>query len=258
MRPPSIILAVVLTHLCRFLIISSFTTALELVDDYLRSNNVSATRYQGDMTRLQRDESVRSVLWWFLRAEELVLTLLISRILGKSKKCFIMLMSLKCGGVGLNLVRYVLKPPPLSLANSSTARTTSSIWISLGRTPSSEDLHSPRARTALTNLLKATSFRPLPPHRTAQARYALLPTSFGASSLIAALQSTSTGSPSQGRSSSALGRCRSARRLSPTPRSEKGRASVSRRRRRRSQDLADATLQSWVGCRLLSSLVFSD
>lgn len=69
----------------KFIIISSFTSALDLVDDFLRSHNIPATRYQGDMSRTQRDDSVR--------------------ILAKSKKCKIMLMSLKCGGVGLNLVR---------------------------------------------------------------------------------------------------------------------------------------------------------
>jgi SNF2 family DNA or RNA helicase len=45
----------------KFIIISSFTSALDLVDDFLRSQNIPATRYQGDMSRTQRDDSVRYV-----------------------------------------------------------------------------------------------------------------------------------------------------------------------------------------------------
>ncbi|KAL8286684.1 hypothetical protein RQP46_004212 [Phenoliferia psychrophenolica] len=65
------------------LVISQFTTALDLVADYLSSKGHKVTRYQGDMNSNEREESVR--------------------ILAKSKKCMVML--LKCGGVGLNLVR---------------------------------------------------------------------------------------------------------------------------------------------------------
>ncbi|KAI5477304.1 hypothetical protein MNV49_006525 [Pseudohyphozyma bogoriensis] len=69
----------------KILVISSFVSALDIVEDYLQSNGIRVTRYQGDMNASERSESVR--------------------ILTKSKKCKIMLMSLKCGGVGLNLVR---------------------------------------------------------------------------------------------------------------------------------------------------------
>ncbi|ORY40897.1 SNF2 family N-terminal domain-domain-containing protein [Leucosporidium creatinivorum] len=69
----------------KIIIISSFTTALDLMADMLYEADFKVTRYQGDMTRKERDDSVR--------------------VLKKSKKCKIMLMSLKCGGVGLNLTR---------------------------------------------------------------------------------------------------------------------------------------------------------
>ncbi|KAK4694961.1 hypothetical protein P7C70_g8647, partial [Phenoliferia sp. Uapishka_3] len=69
----------------KFLVISQFTSALDLVEDYLQSKGIKVTRYQGDMNATEREESVR--------------------ILARSKKCNVMLMSLKCGGVGLNLVR---------------------------------------------------------------------------------------------------------------------------------------------------------
>lgn len=50
---------------------------LDLVSDYLTANGVRSTRYQGDMTRNQRDDSVK--------------------VLEKSKSVKVMLMSLKCG-----------------------------------------------------------------------------------------------------------------------------------------------------------------
>ncbi|KAM0748722.1 hypothetical protein T439DRAFT_71167 [Meredithblackwellia eburnea MCA 4105] len=69
----------------KFLVLSQFTSALDMVEEYLKKLNIIVTRYQGDMNVAQRDESVS--------------------VLKKSKKCFVMLMSLKCGGVGLNLTR---------------------------------------------------------------------------------------------------------------------------------------------------------
>ncbi|GAA5857003.1 hypothetical protein JCM8547_007910, partial [Rhodosporidiobolus lusitaniae] len=69
----------------KIIIISSFTTALDLMDTFLRSKKIRTCRYQGDMNRSARDESLR--------------------ILKKSKKCKVMLLSLKAGGVGLTLTR---------------------------------------------------------------------------------------------------------------------------------------------------------
>ncbi|GAA5925394.1 hypothetical protein JCM10213_008780 [Rhodosporidiobolus nylandii] len=69
----------------KIIIISSFTSALDLMETYLNSKGHRTTRYQGDMNRAARDEALR--------------------VLKKSKKCKIMLLSLKAGGVGLTLTR---------------------------------------------------------------------------------------------------------------------------------------------------------
>lgn len=55
----------------KIIIISSFTTALDLMADMLFEADFKVTRYQGDMTRKERDDSVK--------------------VLKKSKKCKIML-----------------------------------------------------------------------------------------------------------------------------------------------------------------------
>ncbi|GAA5826974.1 hypothetical protein JCM11251_002186 [Rhodosporidiobolus azoricus] len=69
----------------KVIVISSFTSALDMVEQYLNKNDLRTCRYQGDMSRDAREESLR--------------------ILKKSKKCKIMLLSLKAGGVGLTLTR---------------------------------------------------------------------------------------------------------------------------------------------------------
>ncbi|KAI0790352.1 SNF2 family N-terminal domain-containing protein [Abortiporus biennis] len=67
------------------LVISQWTQCLDLVSNYLTENGFLHVKYQGDMTRNKRDMSVRSFM--------------------AKDKATIMLMSLKCGGVGLNLTR---------------------------------------------------------------------------------------------------------------------------------------------------------
>ncbi|TCD64091.1 hypothetical protein EIP91_004563 [Steccherinum ochraceum] len=67
------------------LVISQWTQCLSLVSDYLTENGFLHVKYQGDMTRHQRDTAVRVFM--------------------SKDKATIMLMSLKCGGVGLNLTR---------------------------------------------------------------------------------------------------------------------------------------------------------
>ncbi|GAA5891117.1 hypothetical protein JCM6882_006429 [Rhodosporidiobolus microsporus] len=69
----------------KVILISSFTSALDIAGEYLTKHGYTNTRYQGDMNREARDEALR--------------------ILKKSKKCKIMLLSLKAGGVGLTLTR---------------------------------------------------------------------------------------------------------------------------------------------------------
>lgn len=65
--------------------ISQWTQALQLVSDYLTEHGVGHVKYQGDMNRADRQKAVR--------------------IFMSRDKAKIMLMSLKCGGVGLNLAR---------------------------------------------------------------------------------------------------------------------------------------------------------
>ncbi|KAF7976186.1 hypothetical protein HWV62_7352 [Athelia sp. TMB] len=67
------------------LIISQWTQCLQLVSDYLTENKFLHVKYQGDMSRPKRDAAVRVFM--------------------AKDKAQIMLMSLKCGGVGLNLTR---------------------------------------------------------------------------------------------------------------------------------------------------------
>ncbi|CAA7263247.1 unnamed protein product [Cyclocybe aegerita] len=67
------------------LIVSQWTGCLSLVSDYLTEKNIPHVKYQGDMDRTKRDQAVKV----FMARE----------------KARVMLMSLKCGGVGLNLTR---------------------------------------------------------------------------------------------------------------------------------------------------------
>ncbi|KAG6905532.1 hypothetical protein DXG01_002192 [Tephrocybe rancida] len=67
------------------LIVSQWTGCLSLVSEYLTEKGVIHVKYQGDMNRAKRDQAVRVFM--------------------SKDKARIMLMSLKCGGVGLNLTR---------------------------------------------------------------------------------------------------------------------------------------------------------
>ncbi|EMD34880.1 hypothetical protein CERSUDRAFT_86316 [Gelatoporia subvermispora B] len=67
------------------LVISQWTQCLQLVSDYLTEHSFLHVKYQGDMNRRKRDQAVRVFM--------------------AKDKATIMLMSLKCGGVGLNLTR---------------------------------------------------------------------------------------------------------------------------------------------------------
>ncbi|GAA6022649.1 hypothetical protein JCM8202_005034 [Rhodotorula sphaerocarpa] len=69
----------------KVIIISSFTSALELMDQFLQRKGIRTCRYQGDRNISEREQAIR--------------------VLKKSKKCRVMLLSLKCGGVGLTLTR---------------------------------------------------------------------------------------------------------------------------------------------------------
>ncbi|KAI5120898.1 hypothetical protein M0805_002998 [Coniferiporia weirii] len=67
------------------MIISQWTQCLELVSNYLTSKSIGHVRFQGDMSREKRDKAVRTFM--------------------KKSGARVLLMSLKCGGVGLNLTR---------------------------------------------------------------------------------------------------------------------------------------------------------
>ncbi|RDB16047.1 putative ATP-dependent helicase C23E6.02 [Hypsizygus marmoreus] len=67
------------------LVVSQWTGCLSLVSDYLAEKGVIHVKYQGDMNRAKRDQAVRVFM--------------------SKDKARVMLMSLKCGGVGLNLTR---------------------------------------------------------------------------------------------------------------------------------------------------------
>ncbi|KAG1729528.1 SNF2 family N-terminal domain-containing protein [Suillus paluster] len=67
------------------IIISQWTECLKLVSDFLAERKIPHVKYQGSMSRNQRDQAVRVFMM--------------------SNSAQVMLMSLKCGGVGLNLTR---------------------------------------------------------------------------------------------------------------------------------------------------------
>ncbi|KAJ3821535.1 SNF2 family N-terminal domain-containing protein [Lentinula raphanica] len=69
----------------KVLVISQWTSCLTLVSHYLQENNILHVKYQGDMNRSKREAAVRMFM--------------------AKDKARVMLMSLKCGGVGLNLTR---------------------------------------------------------------------------------------------------------------------------------------------------------
>ncbi|PFH46796.1 hypothetical protein AMATHDRAFT_7394 [Amanita thiersii Skay4041] len=69
----------------KVMVISQWTSCLSLVSDYLTDHNMLHVKYQGDMNREQRDKAVREFMTF--------------------RRTRVMLMSLKCGGVGLNLTR---------------------------------------------------------------------------------------------------------------------------------------------------------
>ncbi|KAJ7149019.1 P-loop containing nucleoside triphosphate hydrolase protein [Mycena crocata] len=67
------------------LVISQWTHCLDIVSDYLTEAGIGHVKYQGNMSRTQRDTAVEVFM--------------------AKDKARVMLMSLKCGGVGLNLIR---------------------------------------------------------------------------------------------------------------------------------------------------------
>ncbi|KAF8632872.1 hypothetical protein AX17_004720 [Amanita inopinata Kibby_2008] len=69
----------------KILIVSQWTSCLSLVSDYLAEWDISYVKYQGDMNRVARDKAIREFM--------------------SESRTRVMLMSLKCGGVGLNLTR---------------------------------------------------------------------------------------------------------------------------------------------------------
>ncbi|KAJ4468754.1 SNF2 superfamily protein [Lentinula aciculospora] len=69
----------------KILVVSQWTSCLTLVSQYLTEKDVLHVKYQGDMNRTKRNAAVRSFM--------------------SKDKARVMLMSLKCGGVGLNLTR---------------------------------------------------------------------------------------------------------------------------------------------------------
>ncbi|KAJ7054346.1 SNF2 family N-terminal domain-containing protein [Mycena amicta] len=67
------------------LVISQWTKCLDIVSDYLTEAGILHVKYQGDMTNTKREAAVTAFM--------------------SKDKARVMLMSLKCGGVGLNLTR---------------------------------------------------------------------------------------------------------------------------------------------------------
>jgi SNF2 family DNA or RNA helicase len=78
----------------KFIVFSQFTTMLDLIEPFLRREGFKFSRYDGSMRNEDREESLRQ-----LRKEE---------------SCRVLLCSLKCGSLGLNLTaatRVVIVEP---------------------------------------------------------------------------------------------------------------------------------------------------
>lgn len=69
----------------KVLVISQWTACLSLVSEYLTERSILHVKFQGDMKRQERDRAVREFM--------------------SKNRTRVMLMSLKCGGIGLNLTR---------------------------------------------------------------------------------------------------------------------------------------------------------
>jgi SNF2 family DNA or RNA helicase len=69
----------------KVLVVSQWTSCLSLVSAYLTEKHIPHVKYQGDMTPTKREQAVQVFM--------------------SKEKARVMLMSLKCGGVGLNLTR---------------------------------------------------------------------------------------------------------------------------------------------------------
>ncbi|KIY70851.1 hypothetical protein CYLTODRAFT_419390 [Cylindrobasidium torrendii FP15055 ss-10] len=69
----------------KIIILSQWTSCLDLVSEYLTDKNITHVKYQGDMSTQHRETAVRVFM--------------------SRDKERVMLLSLKCGGVGLNLTR---------------------------------------------------------------------------------------------------------------------------------------------------------
>jgi len=67
------------------IVVSQWTSCLALVSSYLAEQGILHVKYQGDMDRPKRDRAIKVFM--------------------SKEKARVMLMSLKCGGVGLNLTR---------------------------------------------------------------------------------------------------------------------------------------------------------
>ncbi|OAA70522.1 SNF2 family helicase/ATPase [Cordyceps fumosorosea ARSEF 2679] len=70
-------------HEHKFIVFSQFTSMLDLVEPFIRKDGYKFTRYDGSMRNDEREESLRQ--------------------LREDKRCRVLLCSLKCGSLGLNL-----------------------------------------------------------------------------------------------------------------------------------------------------------
>lgn len=70
-------------HEHKFIVFSQFTSMLDLIEPFIRKDGFKFTRYDGSMRNDEREESLRR--------------------LREDKKCRVLLCSLKCGSLGLNL-----------------------------------------------------------------------------------------------------------------------------------------------------------
>lgn len=70
-------------HEHKFIVFSQFTSMLDLIEPFVRKDGFKFTRYDGSMRNDEREESLRR--------------------LREDKKCRVLLCSLKCGSLGLNL-----------------------------------------------------------------------------------------------------------------------------------------------------------
>lgn len=132
----------------KVIIISSFTSALDMMHEFLSNKGVKSCRYQGDMNIAEREAAIRRLkksvkCRVMLRAFHSVLSLVTPRLTANAHAFAV---SLKCGGVGLYVAGLLVRwKTQANLALSSTLTRANRV-IALGESLTSPACKRPASR----------------------------------------------------------------------------------------------------------------